>query len=61
MKIFTVSDFADKPPEGCAENPYHKIAVTILACFCTDPDLVSPLKIYIQPYAVYFGCARTHR
>lgn len=41
MKIPTVPHFADKPPEGCTENPYHKIAVTILACFCTDPDLVS--------------------
>ena len=27
-------------PEGCVENPYHKIAVTMLACFCTDQQLV---------------------
>ena len=38
---FIVPHFADKPPEGCSENPYHKIAITILACFCTDPELVS--------------------
>jgi len=31
---------ADEIPEGCSENPYHKIAVTILACFCTDEQLV---------------------
>ena len=27
-------------PEGCSVNTYRKIAVTMLACFCTDPELV---------------------
>lgn len=32
--------WTDDIPDGCSENPYHKIAVTILACFCTDEKLV---------------------
>lgn len=28
-------------PEESTDNPYHAIAVTILACFCTDQDLVT--------------------
>lgn len=33
----------DEVPDECLENPYHKIAVTILACFCTDEKLVHSL------------------
>ncbi len=31
----------DSSPDDGPENPYHKIAVTILACFCTIEDMVS--------------------
>ena len=41
-----------KLPEGCTENPYHRIAVTIFACFCTDQDLVSKLYMLGEPHYV---------
>ncbi len=39
--LFTVYDSTiAEGPEGFSDNPYRKIALTILACFCTDPELV---------------------
>ena len=41
--------FADRYPDNaldCPENPYHKIAVTILVCFSTDEQLDLNLQIF---------------
>ena len=41
LAVATVHNSAESTPEGCTENPYHSIAVTVLACFCTDQELVT--------------------
>ncbi|XP_066494569.1 neurochondrin isoform X2 [Tiliqua scincoides] len=28
-----------EPPEGCPQNTFQALGLTLLACFCTDPDL----------------------
>ena len=45
-------------PEGCETNPFQKIAVTILACFCTDPELVrylSALPLPLPPFQSFLS------
>ncbi|KAI0210117.1 Neurochondrin [Lamellibrachia satsuma] len=31
----------DKVPDGCSPSAYKSLAVTLLTCFCSEPDLVS--------------------
>lgn len=49
--------FAVKLPEGCTENPYQRVAVTILACFCTDQELVSDAAMYDITTCILFPIA----
>ncbi|NXN34512.1 NCDN protein, partial [Nycticryphes semicollaris] len=34
-----------QPPAGCPENTFQALGLTLLACFCTDPELASHSQI----------------